>query len=190
MAFNKTNIEEEILRFQYVCYPLQNRRRSCCFVTSWLLLALRSSHLHAICFLGWVFFLNHHKWAWDFGVSSAARHHSLAEIQLKQFSLTLKLPDHAAAVASWRCANRDTQIQHTDKEVVYGEPQTEPHYISNPSYSHPLTWSIFGFFLKKKNSKTNKKTGIYIICKCVILQVAWSQGNLKAPCVTRGRWVL
>jgi len=60
-----------------------------------------------------------------------------------------------------------------DKEVAYGEPQTEPHDIFNPSYSHQLSWSIFGFFLFFKKIKQNKqKTGIYVICKCVILQVA------------------
>lgn len=52
----KQNSEEEILRLKYVCYPLQNRRQSGCFVMSWLLLALLSSHLHAIWFLGWVIF--------------------------------------------------------------------------------------------------------------------------------------
>lgn len=55
MALNKTQIEEEVLWFKYVCYCSQNWRPSCCFVTSWLLLALLSSHLHAISFLGWVF---------------------------------------------------------------------------------------------------------------------------------------
>lgn len=71
----------------------------------------------------------------------------LTEIQLRKFSLILKLPDlFVAAAASWRYTSKDTQIQHTDKEVVYGEPQTEPHDIFKPSYSHQLTWSIFGFF--------------------------------------------
>lgn len=110
-------------------------------------------------FFGFVFcfFLNHYKWAWDFGVFPAARHHSLTEIQLKQFSLTLKLPDHVAAVASWRCTNIDTQIQHTDKEVVYGEPQTERatrhlQLFLLPSINLVDLW-LFSFFKKTKQTK-------------------------------------
>lgn len=62
-----------------------------------------------------------------------------SEMELKQFSLPVKLPDHVAAVASWRCSNIDTQVLHTDKEVVYGEPQTEPQDIFSHSYSHQVT---------------------------------------------------
>lgn len=102
------------------------------------------------------FFLNHYKWAWDFGVFPAARHHSLTETQLKHFSLTLKLPDHAAAVASWRCTNIDTQIQHTDKEV-YGEPQRESAtWHLQPFLLPPINlvdlW-LFSFFKKTKQTK-------------------------------------
>lgn len=61
----------------------------------------------------------------------------------------------------WQAGDAPIQThRYTDKEVVYGEPQTEPHDIFNSSYSHQLTWSIFGFFLfvvlKKKNERNPK----------------------------------
>lgn len=169
-------------------YPLRNWRQSRCFVRCWLLLALLSSHLHVLC-VGSLFFC-----------------HCLLVFKSLQFQVRLwcflcckaplirkfnpsnwSLPEHVAAVASWRCTGIDTQILHTDRGCLWRAIDRATWHLQPfllPSINLVNLW-LFFFLIKKKRTKT----GIYIICKCVILQVARSQGNLKAPCVTRGRWV-
>lgn len=215
LALNKTQIEEEILWFKYVCYRLQNWRPNCCFVTSWLLLALLSSHLHAISFLGWVFWggvvwlfsfkptLQTSMRLWCFLCCKAPLinrsstraifcHFEASRPRSSSGKLEMHQYRHTDTTHRWR----GHLWRATDRATRHLQP------FLLPPINLVNLW-LFFFFLKKNQKQLNKpnkkenpkkknkpKTSLYIICKCVILQVAWSQGNLKAPCVTLGRWVL